>query len=88
MSVTLFVLNTKEFEPVSAAAEAAGMTSQPCGDYTRWTAASEEVVLRRAGEHPRSALWFAALTGGCDGRIVDFDDATLSLRVDRDGGRA
>ncbi len=88
MSVTLFVLNTKEFEQVSAAAEAAGMTSQPWGDYTRWTADSDEVVLRRAGEHPRDALWFAALTGGCDGRIIAFDDATLSLRVERDGMRA
>jgi hypothetical protein len=86
VSVTLFVLNTEEFRPIGTIAAAAGMVGRSCGDYTRWTAIGDEVTLRRDTDI-RTSVWFAALTAGCDARIVAFDDDVLELQAESDGAR-
>jgi hypothetical protein len=81
MSVTLYVLDAPEFQVVVETAQAAGMTARKTGDYLALTTPDDEVVLRRGHTGMRTALWFAALTGGVDGQIVSYDDATLHLRA-------
>lgn len=83
MSIALFVLNTDEFQPIGLAARTAGMAAASCGDYTRYTSEQDEVCLQRDEATIRPALWFGSLTGGCDGRIVTFNDDVLHLQAVR-----
>lgn len=76
---TIYVLNTPEFEPIVRTAREAGMDVRPAGDYLEATSANPEVVLRRHHTQVRPSIWFAALTGGLDGRIVRFDHDELRI---------
>lgn len=82
MSIAIFVLNSPEFQPIGAVAGSAGMAATPCGDYTMYASTQGEVLLERDQRSIRPALWFAALTGGCEGSIVRFDDRVLQLAAD------
>ncbi|MFI7502374.1 hypothetical protein ACIBVL_28605 [Streptomyces sp. NPDC049687] len=79
MTLALYVLDVPEFEPVVHTAEAAGMAVRHTGDYLELSSAADEVVLRRDPAAIRTAVWFATLTGGLDGRIVAFTADTLHL---------
>lgn len=83
MSVAIFVLNCAEFQPIGQAARAAGMVATSCGDYTRYFSDQDDLCLRRDAATMRPAVWFASLTGGCDGRIVAFDEDILHLQAER-----
>lgn len=69
----IYVLDIPEFGPIRVTAELAGMRSQQMGDYHRLSSSAPEVVLERRHTDVRPAVWFAALTGGLEGRIVRFD---------------
>jgi hypothetical protein len=81
VSVTLYVLDAPEFQPIAETARAAGMTARKTGDYLALSTDEPHVVLHRDHTGMRTALWFAALTGGVDGRIVTFDEKTLHLEA-------
>ncbi len=85
MSIAIFILNCAEFQPIRSAALAAGMTATPCGDYTRYLTEQDDLHLRRDQATTRAALWFACLTGGCDGNIVTFDENLVHLQAERIG---
>jgi hypothetical protein len=55
------------------------MDVRSVGDYLEATSAAPEVVLPHAHTGVRPSIWFAALTGGLDGRIVRFDHDELCL---------
>jgi hypothetical protein len=73
------VLKIPEFEPIRHTAEQAGMRQEDMGDYLRMSTPEPEVVLERHHTDVRPAVWFAALTGGMEGRIVTFDDDRLHI---------
>jgi hypothetical protein len=76
---TLYILSTPEFEPIVDTARAAGMDVRSVGDYLEATTTRSEVTLSHAHTGVRPSIWFAALTGGLDGRIVRFDHDELCL---------
>jgi hypothetical protein len=79
MTVALYVLDVPEFEPVVSVAKDAGMELRRVGDYLELSSARRDVVLSRDGSSIRTSVWYAALTGGLDGRISSFTKDTLHL---------
>ncbi|WP_328894497.1 hypothetical protein [Streptomyces sp. NBC_00236] len=79
MTVSVYVLDVPEFEPVVRTALTAGMDVHRAGDYLKLTTQDREVVLRREETGMRPALWHAMLTGGLDGRIVAFTPEVVHL---------
>ncbi|WP_299541162.1 hypothetical protein [uncultured Streptomyces sp.] len=79
MTVSVYVLDVPEFDPVVHTARTAGMDVDRVGDYLRLTTGGREVVLRREETGMRPALWHAMLTGGLDGRIVSFTSEAVHL---------
>lgn len=79
MTVSVYVLDVPEFEPVVHTARTAGMDVHQVGDYLELTTEDREVVLRREETGMRPALWHAMLTGGLDGRIVSFTPDVVHL---------
>jgi hypothetical protein len=75
----IYVLDIPEFEPIRRTAEIAGMSSETLGDYYRLSTPETEVVLERRHTDVRPAVWFAALTGGVEGRILRLDFDVLQL---------
>lgn len=79
MALALYVLAVPEFEPVIKTARAAGMWYRRMGDYAELRSEKPSVVLSRDESSTRTAVWYAALTGGLDGHIVSFTADTLHL---------
>ncbi|MFJ6464400.1 hypothetical protein ACIQM0_25785 [Streptomyces sp. NPDC091387] len=79
MTVSVYVLDVPEFEPVVHTARIAGMDVHQVGDYLKLTIEDREVVLRREETGMRPALWHAMLTGGLDGHIVSFTPDVVHL---------
>jgi hypothetical protein len=73
----LFVLDVPEFAPLIAGA-AAGHRIQRRGGYAMIEAA-EKVVVERAQSGLGDAVWFGALTGGYEGRVVEFSADRLVI---------
>jgi hypothetical protein len=73
----LFVLDVPEFAPLIAGA-AAGHRIQRRGGYAMIEAA-EKVVVERAKSGLGDAVWFGALTGGYEGRVVEFSADRLVI---------
>ena len=77
--VTLFVLQVPEFAQVrDAAARKQGLKVENGTRYARISAVSE-LHLTRAETGLGKAVWFGALTGGYNGRIIRFDDDELRI---------
>ncbi|MFC8845290.1 MULTISPECIES: hypothetical protein [unclassified Micromonospora] len=79
--LTLFILDTPEFKPILHTARLAGMEIHHQDDYYEATSSEPEVVLERRHTDVRPSIWFAALTGGLLGSIVQFDHDRLCLRA-------
>ncbi|GAA3289201.1 hypothetical protein [Streptomyces cinereospinus] len=79
MTVSVYVLDVPEFEPVVHTARTAGMGVHQMGDYLELTTEDHEVVLHREETGMRPALWHAMLTGGLTGRIISFTPDALHL---------
>ena len=73
----LFVLDVPEFAPLIAGA-AAGHRVERRGGYAMIKAA-EKVVVERAKSGLGDAVWFGALTGGYEGRVVEFSADRLVI---------
>ncbi|WP_406096043.1 hypothetical protein [Streptomyces sp. NBC_01013] len=84
MTVSVYVLDVPEFEPVVHTARTAGMAAHRVGDYLKLTTEDRDVVLHRKETGMRPALWHAMLTGGLDGRIVSFTPDVVHL-TEEDG---
>ena len=76
---TIYFLDTPEFAPVVGLARHAGMEVSRQGDYLAARSGEPEVVLERRHAPVRPSIWYAALTGGMDGRIVVFNDDELRI---------
>lgn len=74
---SLFVLDVPEFAPLIAGA-AADHRVQRQGGYAMIEAA-DKVVVERARSGLGDAVWFGALTGGYEGRIVEFNADRLVI---------
>ena len=76
---TIYVLDVPEFRSIVDGARSNGFeVCGPTRGYYRITRAGELVMSRKAlGLKP--AVWYGALTGGLDGRIVQFDRDTLRV---------
>jgi len=74
---SLFVLDVPEFAPLIAGA-ASGHQVRRRGGYAT-IEAPEKVVVERARSGLGDALWFGALTGGYEGRIVEFSADRLVI---------
>ena len=79
---SLFVLDVPEFAPLIAGA-ASGHTVRRRGGYALIEAADKVVVERaksRLGDAAiGDAVWFGALTGGYEGRVVEFSADRLII---------
>ncbi|MGC5002466.1 MULTISPECIES: hypothetical protein [unclassified Streptomyces] len=75
----IYILDIPEFEPILRTALIAGMEQEDLDGYLRVSTSESEIVLERRHTDVRPAVWFAALTGGLEGRIVHFDFDRLHL---------
>ena len=73
----LFVLDGPEFAPLIAGAGDAHKVSRR-GGYAA-SEAPESVVVERARSGLGDAVWYGALTGGYEGRIVEFSADRLVI---------
>lgn len=73
----LFVLDVPEFAPLIAGAAGAHKVRRR-GGYAA-IEAPESVVVERARSGLGDALWYGALTGGYEGRIVEFSADRLVI---------
>ena len=73
----LFVLDVPEFAPLIAGAGTDHRVERRAG-YALIEAA-EKVVVERAKSGLGDAVWFGALTGGFEGRIVEFSADRLVI---------
>jgi hypothetical protein len=77
--VTLFVLKVPEFTGLrEAAARKKELTLQEYSSYARISAPAE-LRLSRTETGLGKAVWYGALTGGYQGRVVQFDDDELRI---------
>ncbi|MGE0000135.1 MAG: hypothetical protein AB7U39_24715 [Ilumatobacteraceae bacterium] len=84
MQVALYVLRCPEFLPLVAAAQRAGEVSvDDWGDYVR-LAAVDVLRFDRTETDLNDAVWFAAATGGIEGRIAEFTHERLEIVADPD----
>lgn len=74
----LYVLDIPEFAVFVRAAEAQGLCVARAGDYVEVSGAGR-LTITRTQANVRPAVWFAALTGGFQGRLVALDDDRLIL---------
>jgi hypothetical protein len=75
----IYLLSVPEFEPlVRGLTTTAGVSVAQRGDY-HVAEATGEIVLHRKDVGVGQAVWFGALTGGIDGTIVEFSEATLRI---------
>jgi len=74
---SLFVLDVPEFAPLIAGA-ASGHHIRRRGGYAA-IEAPERVVVERARSGLGDAVWYGALTGGYEGRIVEFSADRLVI---------
>ena len=74
---SLFVLDVPEFAPLIAGAAGAHKVSRR-GGYAA-IEAPERVVVERARSGLGDAVWYGALTGGYEGRIVEFSADRLVI---------
>lgn len=74
---SLFVLEVPEFAPLIAGA-ASGHTVRRRGGYALIESA-EKIVVERAKSGLGDAVWFGALTGGYEGRVVEFSAERLVI---------
>ncbi len=82
MRAVLYVLNCNEFAPlVDAGRNAADVTVEEHGRYLRLSS-PERLRLDRGATGLNDAVWFAAPTGGIEGKITRFDDAVLEITAD------
>lgn len=75
----IYILDIPEFEPILRTAVIAGMEPEELDGYVKVSSSEPEVVLERRHTDIRPAVWFAALTGGLEGRILQFDFDVLHL---------
>jgi hypothetical protein len=75
----IYVLDIPEFASIVQTAVLAGMRLDRAGDYVRASTSEPEVTLERHHTDVRPAVWFAALTGGVEGRILEFDFDKLCI---------
>jgi hypothetical protein len=73
----LFVLDVPEFAPLIAGA-AGGHKVRRRGGYAA-IEAPDNVVVERARSGLGDAVWYGALTGGYEGRIVEFSADRLVI---------
>ncbi len=84
MQVALYVLKCPEFLPlVTAAQRASEVDVDDWGDYVR-LAAVDVLRLERIETDLNDAVWFAAATGGIEGRIAEFTNERLEIVADPD----
>ncbi len=82
MPAALYVLDCPEFAPlVNAGRLAADVTVEAHGQYQRLSS-QRQLRLERATTGLNDAVWFAAPTGGIEGRIVRFDEDVLEIAPD------
>lgn len=79
MALALYVLDVPEFESVIDTAREAGMRYSRVGEYVELSSDDPSITLNRDKETTRTAVWYAALTGGLDGHIVSFTADSLHL---------
>ena len=73
----LFVLDVPEFAPLIAGASSANSVRRHAG-YVM-IEAPDKVVVERAKSGLGDAVWFGALTGGYEGRVVEFSAERLVI---------
>ena len=74
---SLFVLDVPEFAPLIAGA-ATGHSVQRRAGYAI-VKSTDKVIVERAKSGLGDAVWFGALTGGYEGRIVEFSAERLVI---------
>jgi len=74
---SLFVLDVPEFAPLIAGAAADHRVTRRNGYAV--IAAADTVVVERAKSGLGDAVWYGALTGGYEGRIVEFSATRLAI---------
>ena len=74
---SLFVLDVPEFAPLIAGA-ASGHAVRRRGGYAMIEAA-DKIVVERSRSGLGDAVWYGALTGGYQGRIVEFSADRLVI---------
>jgi hypothetical protein len=75
----LYILDVGEFSAlVKCAAADASLTIRKSGSYHR-IETDGEIVIRRGDTNMGEAVWFGALVGGFEGRLVEFTDAILRI---------
>ncbi len=77
MMPSLFVLDVPEFAPLIAGAAGTHRVRRRAG-YAA-IEASDQVVVERAKSGLPDAVWFGALTGGYEGRVVEFSADRLVI---------
>jgi hypothetical protein len=77
MMPCLFVLDVPEFAPLIAGA-AAGHSVRRRAGYAM-IEAPDRIIVERAKSGLGDAVWFGALTGGYEGRIVEFSAERLVI---------
>lgn len=76
----LYVLDVAEFAPLVQTCQAQARISSGSGYIA--VIADQDLVIERSATGLCEAIWFGALTGGFDGRILRFDDQVLHLTQD------
>jgi hypothetical protein len=77
MMPSLFVLDVPEFAPLIAGAAGTHKVRRRNG-YAAIESA-DQVVVERAKSGLPDAVWFGALTGGYEGRVVEFSAERLVI---------
>ena len=76
----VYVLNVPEFEGLISSARAQGnCTIRTADAYYTSIEAKGELVFNRKAAGFIPAVWYAALTGGVDGEIVEFGRDVLRI---------
>jgi len=82
VAAALYVLDCEEFAPlVEAARSMAEVTVDVRAPYLRLSAEGR-LRLERQATGLNDAVWFAAPTGGIEGRIARFDNDVLEIAAD------
>lgn len=79
---TLFVLDIPEYGPLADFAEGrAELVVTALGNYRKIHAAGE-IVISRPATGLGAAVWFGALVGGFEGKILEFNETQLVIGPD------
>ena len=76
---SVYFPNVPEYQPLIKAISGQGnVQRREAGGYVAFTT-SKEICIRRADTGLIEAVWFGALVGGFEGRVVKFDEQELRI---------